>query len=194
MTLVLAVHNGKDIVVGSDTLARVTNILTGETTNIYDFRKIFPIGEHSALLLAGFFDTQQVTTFMNYFVARRVSANDDVDSIKQKFWNDICSLLPMDRGDAIEVVIAGFTVEGAPKLYCVKKDHKEASEFTPILDYYEAAGNDAPRLRAQELLNGANALDTPQLEKLIGQTIEKCITEFPDKLGGKSDILTLKYK
>jgi hypothetical protein len=198
MTLVLAIHNGKDIVVGSDSLVKVENTLTNETEDSFDVPKIYPVNQSASLLLAGRFDTGSAPTFMRTY-AHFHSQNKKVTakSLYDSFHEAVSQLLFLHVGDAIEVIIAGFTKSGIPELYCLRKDHMYTRTYKPVSTYYELAGNKAPQERAKELIEEAGITDktsTSELRAIIKRILKVCIEEFPDKLGGEPVVNVLRHK
>lgn len=193
MTLLVAVRNSKNISIGSDTLASYTE--NGKTTYSTGFQKIFRLNKSTALMIDGYFDGA-MKQFVEDFVDR-YKIKTDLDELCQLVL-DSTTRPAIGQGQKIQFCFVGFT-NNNPNVKIVTFKENNRSIRHMMTGKCFATGFKTPSERAMELMNSSgvqNGLSTNQLQKLVKQTLEKCIKEFKDseseKLGGNPDIFTLR--
>jgi len=200
MTLIIAIHNGSDIVTGADSLAIHTD-LTGASSRQSDFQKIYPVGDKAVLLIAGILNTGRGVVFMNSFSDH---CQDNrlffPDLITDSFFSDGPANLRLSHDEVIEILIAGFDKYGSPSLQkvdrrCGDSGRGVTNKYKPISTYYELGGNKEPMDYAEKLIKDAGVcvadMSTKELSVFTEEILEECIREFPDKLGGKPNVQVL---
>lgn len=195
MTLALAIHNNKDIILAADSLSIQTFALNGKTIKDKQAKKIYKIDNHSAIAIAGKFDTHVVETFLTTFLHFVSGLNLDVDSLRDTFWNAILESTYFEPGDSLCVIIAGYTKDGQPKFYCLNRVHNGINELVPMSDKYEIIGYSKPKDYIKELIESkAINMDTKTwlIKKSLAKHVKNSIKEFPDLLDGKPQTIILK--
>ncbi len=197
MTLALAVHNGTDIILAADSMAIETFAQDDREQIHLNHRKIFPINDHSALAIAGRFNTTQVASLLKGFLYFAQKSNDDVDSLHESFCEYILRTTDFEQGDSLAVIIAGYTKEGKPKIYCVERICGELKHLVPISEYYDIIGYNDPKNYAEAHIKSMGEVSgkeirTSKLRKFASNIVKTTIKEFPGKVGGTPKTVVLK--
>jgi 20S proteasome alpha/beta subunit len=189
MTLTLAVHNGKNIVVASDKLA-----LTGEKEKVeLNHQKIFKLNDNTAILISGVFRDTRLMQFLRGFTYGVRKYNEtDAERIFQLLGGEAQATLEIEDYETIEFIIAGFS-NGKPWIrYMFFSGKDRISKIDTPESNYEAGGYAECAARAKELLfaKPTETMTTADLKATVREVLMQCKKE-DKRLGGKNDIKVL---
>jgi len=197
MTLIVTAHNGKDIVIGSDTLTTVE--VDGVNRPDETSQKITRLNKKAALAISGYFyaSTKQFITDFCY----NNRGEENVEALKDKLLATIAATLALDKREKIQVTLVGFTND-KPEIRVVEIKQGAAPKSGLRRENYFSIGFERPAARADELLIEGDVESNPkigELKVLVRDTINSCIREFSNdgrnqRLGGKPDVVVLRKK
>ncbi len=179
MTLVIAIHNNSEIVVGADSLRGDAG--TGEI--FYNARKLYKITDNLAVLVAGNrFNSGAVDQFLRDFtyevneVLNLVSFTDIAEELQRRARVLIGGGF---TGDLV-FLIAGFN-ETTP---VVKYIQHPSFNFASVKRSYLAAGKDQFAYQLCESIGIDESTPTDELELAVNQVLLDASGEFPNEVGG----------
>jgi 20S proteasome alpha/beta subunit len=193
MTLIIAAHNDKNIVIGSDTLTTVD--LDGVKQPDIVTQKIIKINKHAALGLSGLFgpSTKQ---FIKDFCYNNRKAKD-VTELQRAFLQNVAATLILDERELLQIILVGFTND-KPAIRYVNVKAGVRPNWGTLESNFHTIGFDGPSQIATQLLREKNVEAKPQakeLKKIVKDTLNACINEFSnsndERLGGLPKIIAL---
>ena len=197
MTLLIAVHNGVDFVIASDTL--VKRILADGTTYYETGSKIFPMNSSTALMTSGAYDSAMRQFIQDY--AYNNSESTDLGALRAGVMTH-ATFPKLSEGHYVQFCFVGFT-NGIPDMKRVKFEHNREPEPNELNgnDIF-TSGMDGPSNRAKVLLRDAakeiSGPETSNIRRMVKTVLLKCIREFKnsddERLGGAPDIRVLHQR
>jgi 20S proteasome alpha/beta subunit len=190
MTLTLAVHNGKDIVVASDKMA-----LSGKKEKVeLNHQKIFKLNDNTALLISGVFHDFRLMQFIRQFTYNAQKHNvTDTEQLFKILGGEAQATLEIEDYEVIEFIIAGFSDNKPWIRYMSFSGKDRIPKIDTPKSNYEAGGYIECVSRAKELLSEkcTENLSTPDLKKIVREVLVQCKKE-DSRLGGKNDIKVIR--
>jgi len=195
MTLSLAIHNSKNIVLISDSMG-IETLYDGTEIIHNDTKKIYKINSYSAFSIAGNFDTNMVFRVLEELLKRLKYQKLCIDQIFEYSFIFLGrNLLYLDPDDKLEVIFAGYTEDGVPKLITLMKNNGKINRYQPMSEFYDMIGFKKPQLLAKDIMEqrGVN-LDSKSslLKRASLEIMRKSIQMYPGMTGGKPRMVMLK--
>lgn len=185
MTLIVTVHNGKDIVVGADSLTTVKQ--DGIEKPDEEHEKILLLNEKTAILVAGYV-TAKTLAFLEGFVHASGHVQD-ANQVRDNLLVGMNSRL-LDPRENWKFVITGFHGENPVIHRIMFKAQTGLKSGTAAGNYY-VDGFPLPSRRAEELLKLTEpSLKAGKLKMAVKTIVDTCIDEFKEhpteRLGGRA--------
>jgi hypothetical protein len=191
VSLVINIHNCKDIVVASETLG----VLYDEDAELIDNsyiieKKITSINGKTCISLTGMFD-YKVQQFIKDFalIVRQIS---DFENVFQLLIDQADSTLTLDSKEDYRITLAGFSNK-KPVIRSLHLTHDERNTESPLINYM-VSGYEGCTKFAIDLLEKNNVQFNPktsELKQIVKAIVEKSIKKFPELLGGTPDVKVL---
>ncbi len=195
MTLVLAAHNDRDIIVACDSMAILSNLETGEYEGkSFNAEKIYPIDKHSLIAMSGVFDYSAVDSFLRNFTYRARLGNYGAEHIFQALGGEAQHTLKLEADDRLRLLVAGYD-DQQPILYSLHIDAQKLLNIAPMSNEYHAIGYEDPVKQAGELLKLAKfnaGVRTSDLRQTVQDIVTQSIIDFPDLVGGSVQTKVLR--
>lgn len=194
MTLALTINNGSDIVLGADSMA-IEEFADGRRKVHMDKKKVLHIDDHSAVAMAGRFDTGVVGLFIDYFIRDTKNLQLDIQTLFHVL-TDKATILPpfMQNRDALELLLAGFDRASLPQVYEIKIDQSGVMADLSGRPY-NLIGYKGPRLytesKLEPIVPTLYQRSAQDLEQIASDRIVDSIDKFPDLLGGNHRTIVL---
>jgi hypothetical protein len=190
MSLVVAVHNGRQIVVAFDSLS--TSTKTGAKAVDDTIQKVRQINAGLAFAVTGRFASDKLPFFTSYVAA--ASGETQLDAALDRLFNMAVASMGIRRTEGFRMSLIGFN-SGVPGFRCV--DVEEGKGFTALSEpgrNYWVSGEYDPveyALRIIEQSNFSAMSPTTELEKTLRGIVADCIERYPQTLGMPVNTLVL---
>ena len=195
MTLIVAAHNDKDIILCADTLTTVD--IDGVKQPDIISHKLIKINNHAALGISGLFSASTKQFIDDFCYNNRGEKN--VTILKDKLLANAKATLNLGIREKLQLMLVGF--ENSTPLLKVIEIKWDESQSGTAKDNYFPLGFNGPQTRAKELLAKSDINSKPKLRELkeiVRDTVSTCIREFSDstdeRLGGEPDLIVLYRK
>jgi hypothetical protein len=191
VTLIINIHNRRDIVVGADALATFHDA-SGKP--IQDARgiaeKILRVNSKAALSVSGFLRVE-VFQFLKDFAYNNKGVTD-FDTLFQVLIDSAASTLTPDERESYQLTLAGFA-DKKPIIKTLRISATKRDVVQPTGNY-TVYGYDEPVKLAASLLDESKVSENPpagKLKAIVASAITEAIAKYPDILGGVPEIKVL---
>lgn len=193
MSLIVADHNGVDIVVAWDKKSRYSPV-AGHVfaPPVEGVEKVMKVNDQLALLVTGSYNSDKRALLDDFRKAQASSSLDAAFKALMPLGSKMV-LRPDER--AMMIGLAGYSA-GKPTYRFVVREYGDP-DMTYVLDYpynYYLSG-DAEPVKVAEARIEAEGLDAPlptgEIEARLRNIVGDCIEQYPDDLTGPVEILTL---
>lgn len=192
MTLLVAAHCGKDLVVGSDTLVTINR--RGKTIDDTN-SKIFKMNKHTAMMVAGRFEADMNQFIKDYAYNHRTDTN--IVALRDGVVTDP-NLPKLGKDQRIQLCFAGYAYS-QPDVRILILEYEKAPKSSKLENNYFAAGYEKPARRAEALLLEKEinkARRTVEIKQIVRESLLQCIEEYKDdkdeRLGGSPEVVVLR--
>jgi hypothetical protein len=190
VSLVIAAHNGKDIVVACDSRSMIT-ASDGSTASSTSIEKVTVINPGLALIITGRYMSDKLDVIKQY--VGDVQNTPELDAA----FGVLCRVATKEivlhgRGEGFRIGLAGFNL-GVPTFKCVTI----RDGYDPLLEgansNYYLSGERTPVELAEAKIGGVRLAEslTAALERTVRAVLGECIDECSGILGGPVDSWTL---
>jgi hypothetical protein len=190
MSLVVAAHNDRDIVIGSESLSTTTK--TGARQADYTVEKVVRLNQRLALMITGRYVSDKFQFIANY--QRSVSTTLDLDEAFQVLFEQAGSAMTIHPGEGFGIGLAGYH-DDKPGFKLITQEHGKGMGY--VKDYpfsYFLSGDQQPVQLAESLITSSvipSGAPTDEIEATIRRIIGTCIERYPATLGGQVNVLML---
>lgn len=190
MSLVVAVHNDRQIVIASDSLT--TSTKTGVKAADDTIQKVHQINARLALAVTGRFASDKLPFFANYVVA--ASEEAELDAALDKLFDMAVADMSIHQTEGFRMSLIGFN-SLVPGFRCV--DVEKGKGFTALGEAsrnYWVSGEYDPVKHALCMIEESNISAKPstaELETTLCSIVADCIQRYPQTLGMPVDVLLL---
>jgi hypothetical protein len=190
MSLVVAVHNGRQIVIASDNLS--TSNKTGVKAPDNTIQKVRQVNDRLALTVTGRFANDKFSFFTSYATA--MSKETQLDAALDKLFDMAVARMRIKPTEGFRMSLIGFNSD-VPGFKCV--DVEEGKGFTalgePTRNYW-VSGEYDPVEHAIRVIEKSNISAMPskaELETMLRNIVTDCIERYPQTLGLPVNVLVL---
>lgn len=181
MSLVVAAHNGSEIVIASDSLNRSTK--TGSLQIDTAIEKVRQVNTHLAYIITGTYASDKLQ-FMREFAAQTQSATE-LDPAFWALYDRVVKHMVIHTREGFRVGLAGFNA-GIPDFKCVTVVHDR-----PIVaegasaNYYISGEADAVNLSERRIKASCIMQQPPAVDitSILTDIVTECIAAYPAILG-----------
>lgn len=190
MSLVVAAHNNRDIVIGSESLSTTTKMGTRQAD--YTVEKVIRLNERLVLMITGRYMSDKIQFINDYKTS--VNATFDLDDAFQVLFEQAGREMTIHPGEGFGIGLAGYH-DRKPGFKLITQEHGAGMGY--VKDYpfnYFLLGDQQPVQFAESLIESSaipGRAPTNEIEAAIKKTIEECIERYPATLGGSVNIMTL---
>jgi hypothetical protein len=197
VTLIVAAHNDKDIVIGCDSLNIYKDSVTGElmANPPEETLKVRKINSTLALMINGTYTNDKLQFMRDFSLA--VQDTDDLVTAFNQLSEMATKTMAMYPGEEFCMALAGFDagkpgfqridrVYGKPVNDKADYPNDEINCYlNGINEPFELVGK---RLREKKIFSKPS---TAVIQKAINDIVDECIEKYPEKLGGPVEIVML---
>lgn len=190
MSLVVAAHHERYIVIGSESLSTTTQ--TGARQADYTIEKVVRLNEQLALMITGTYASDKFAFIADY--KQSVSSILDLDDAFQILSELAGSSMTIHPGEGFGIGLAGYH-NAKPGFKLITQAYGEGMGYIKAypLNYY-LSGDPQPVQFAERLINESRipaGVPAAEIEATIRQIIAASIDRYPATLGGAVNIMTL---
>jgi hypothetical protein len=191
MSLVVAAHNGREIVVASDSLSTTTR--TGVWASDDSIQKVRQINPRLVLAITGRYMNDKFPFFSSY--ASLASSQTELDAALDMLFDMASASMRIHQTEGFRMSLMGFNA-GVPGFKCV--DVEKGKGFTALGELsrnYWVSGEYDPvehALRVIEKSNITNKSSAAEIETTLRAIVTDCIERYPQTLGKPVNVLMLR--
>ncbi|MEC3976217.1 hypothetical protein [Amycolatopsis sp. H20-H5] len=190
MSIVVAVHNGQEIIVASDSLS--TSDKTGTKTADDSIQKVRQVNSRLVFAVTGHFVSDKLS-FFDHFISV-VASETELDAALNRLFDMTVQTMRVHATEGFRMSLIGFNGD-TPGFRCVDvakgKDFQALSETRR--NYWVSGEHDPAEHCLRVLEQGAvtSTSSVTEIETTLRNLVTDCITRYPQTLGLPVNVVVL---
>jgi hypothetical protein len=193
VSLVIFATNEKDVVAGSETMARFVDLEGNSLPPEYGHKKITLLNPKAAIAVTGTFKPEVLQFIKDFQFSIKSASPSDIDQIMQLLIGQATATLTLDPAEDYRFILDGFK-DTQPSIKALHMYPDKPAQTEIPQGHYFASGEGGGLQLAGKLLAEAgidSRTRTKDLKQIVKSVIEQCVREYPDDLGGMPDVRVL---